>query len=179
MPYGGSLHISKALTNLSIQYKNSEFIAPQFLKDIPVTKENDLYYVYDRQFRINDTLRGNKSASNMVTWGVSTSSYSVEEHALADIVSDRDRRNADMINIDIDTTEFLTDQILLSQEWEAQSLLFTTTSWGSNTQYTTATSWRYNTTTSAPIQNVLSGTGVVVRNSGVKPNMMVIGWSTF
>lgn len=179
MPYGGNLHIAKALTNLTIQYKNSEYIAPMFLKDIPVQKESDLYYVYERNFRIEDTWRANKSPSNQVTWGISTSSYSCDEHALSDIVSDRDRRNSDAINVDVDTTEFLTDKILLTQEWEAATLMFTTTSWGGNAQLATATSWNYNTTTSAPIQNVLSGTGYIVQNSGVRPNTLVIGWDTF
>jgi len=91
------------------------------------------------------------------------------------VVTDRDRDNSDMIQIDTKTTENLTDKILLRKEIETAKALFTTTAFGNNASATTATSWSYNTTTSAPIQNVMSGTSVIVKNSGKKPNTMIMG----
>ena len=180
MAFGGNLHINKALTNISVKYKNNEYIASKVLKDVPVKKESDLYYVHVRDFRLPDTLRANKAPSNQVTWGVSTSSYVLNEHALSDVITDRDRRNADSpISPDIEATELLTDKIQLRFEKEIADLLFTTGSWSNNMTGSTATSWKYNTTTSAPIQNVLSATGLIIKNSGTKPNTLVLGWDTF
>jgi len=180
MPYGGNLHISKALTNISIQYTNENFIADRVLQSVPVLNESDQYYVYNRDFRIDDTLRQRKSPANMATWGVSTSSYSLDEYALADLIPDRDRQNTDApLSLDIDTTEFLMQKILRQKEKIVSDLLFTTTSWANNQAGTTNTSWRYNTTTSAPIQQVLSATGVIIRQSGIMPNKLVVGWSVF
>jgi len=179
MAYGGNLHINKALTNLSVQYKNADLIASQVCKDVPVMKESDLYYVYVRDFRIPSSLRGNKAPANMVTWGVSTSSYSLDEHALADIVTDRDRKNSDTIQLDADTTEFLTDKILLGYERDVADLFFTTGTWSNNVSLDTASSWKYNTTTSAPIQNVLSGTTRIIKSSGVRPNTLILGQDAF
>ena len=42
----GSTRISKALTNLTINYTNGKFIANEVLSDIPVKSESDQYYVY-------------------------------------------------------------------------------------------------------------------------------------
>ncbi|MHA1866625.1 MAG: hypothetical protein ACTSXD_01005 [Candidatus Heimdallarchaeaceae archaeon] len=180
MPYGGNLHISRPLTNISVEYKNPAYIAGQVLKDVYVKNESDEYYVYNPEFRIPETYRANKSPANMISWSVSTSTYSLEEHALADIVTDRDRRNTDKpIDVDVDTTENLTDALLRRTEKMVADLLFTTGTWSNNTTLASTTSWRYNTTTVSPILNVLSATGKILKSSGVKPNSMVIGYDVF
>ena len=180
MAYGGSLHVSRPLTNISVQYKNSDYIAGLVCKDVSVAKESDQYYVYVRDFRVPETKRADKTTAKMVTWGVSTSSYSLEEHALADIVTDRQRRNADSpLQLDADTTEFLTDKIMLSFEKDVADLFFTTGTWANNTSLDTASSWKYNTSTSAPIQNVCSGTTRIIKSSGVKPNTLILGIDAF
>lgn len=179
MAYGGNLHINKVLTNMSVQYKNNDYIASNVCNDVPVAKETDLYYVYVRDFRVPETRRANKAPSNMITWGVSTSSYSLNEHALSDIITDRDRANSDTIKIDVDTTEFLTDKIMLAFEKDVSDLYFTTGTWSNNASLDTASSWKYNTTTSAPIQNILSGTTKIIKSSGVRPNTLILGLDTY
>jgi hypothetical protein len=179
MAYGGNLHINKALTNLSIQYKNADYIAQAICRDIPVLKESDSYYVYVRDFRTPETRRANGAPANMVTWGVSLGSYSCEEHALADIVTDRSRRNSDTIQLDADTTEFLTDKILQAFEKDVADLYFTTGTWSNYAALDTASSWYKNTTTSAPIQNVLSGTSKIIMSSGKRPNTLILGLAGF
>jgi len=176
----GSTRVNRPLTNLSNQYRNEDYIAGKFLKDIFVQKESDLYWVYNSQFRLEETFRANGSPANMATIGFSTSSYVCREHALKELITDTDRSNTDApIILDRDITEFLTDQILLRQESDAATLCFTTTNWGNNTTLTTATSWNYNTTTSAPIHNVLSATGIIIAASAKAPNTLVIGWASF
>lgn len=180
MPYSGNTHIDKALTNLSVKFMNNEYIAPMFMKEISVQKESDLYYIYNTEFDIEDTARANKTAANMVTYGVSYSSYILTEHALADVVTERDRANYDApLDADVDAMENLIDKILLKNEILAAKLLFTTTSFSNNATLTTASAWKYNTTTSAPIQNVLSATGKVIASAGKSPNTMIIGYDGF
>ena len=180
MPYGGNLHINKALTNISVMYKNAEFIGEELLQNVPVKKESDIYYVWNRDFRIEDTLRQIKSPANMVTWGVSTASYVMNEYALADVVTDREIDNADSpFRLKADTTEFLTEKILLDKEKRIADLMFTTGTWGNNASLDTASAWIYNTTTSAPIQNMLSATGLILRESGKMPNTGILGWEVF
>ena len=179
MPFGGNFHISKVLSNLAINYKNADFIADQAFPSIPVQKESDLYYIYVRDFRVQNTFRANKAPANMVSWGISTAAYYLDEHALADIVTDRDRSNSDLGTIEQDTVEFLTSKILVRKEKAVADLVFTTGSWGLYASGSTSTSWNYNTTTSAPIQNVLSGTMAIVKNSGVSPNTMILGMDIF
>jgi len=176
----GSIRINKALTNLSVLYRNESYIANLAIPNIPVTSESDVYWVYSSDFRLEDSHRTNKSQANMVTYSMSTSSYVCQEHALKDIISDTDRDNTDApLMLDKDVTEYLVDKILMRQEVDCATLLFTTTNWSNNKTIATATSWAYNTTTSNPILDVLSATSVINLNSGKHPNTMVIGLAGF
>jgi len=180
MPRQGSSRINKALTNMSVMYKNEDYIARKVLKDIPVAKESDLYWIYANDMRVEETKRANGAQANMATWEASTSSYVAVEHAIKDVITETDRANTDApLELDRDTVEYLTDKVMLREEYEAAKLLFTTTTFSNNTTLNTASSWKYNTTTSAPIQNVLSATGSIIKNGTVKPNTMIIGWEGF
>ena len=175
----GSTRINKALSNISVQYKNDEYIFSKVLKDTNVINESDMYWVYNADYTLPETIRANGAPANMVTWSASTSTYRVDEHALKDVVTERDRDNAETpLSIDRDTVEFLTDKILLRQEYEAQKLLFTTTTFSNNTTFTSGTSWKVATSTANPIINVLSATGKILSSSGKRPNVMVMGWAT-
>jgi hypothetical protein len=178
MPNGGNLHIPKVLNNYAIEYMNENYIFKNFPK-LMVNKESDLYYTFIRDFRIPETKRGNGSEANVKTWGVSTSSYNLLERALKDFVTDRDKENSDSIKLERTTVEDLTDDLMRTLEYEASRVLFTTGTWGNNATLNTASSWNYNTTTSAPIQNVLSGTTVIIRSAGTRPNNLFIGNDTF
>ena len=170
----GSVRNNIALTNLSIQYKNAEYIAGQFVKDIPVIKDNDKYFIYNDDYRLPDTYRANKALANMYTFGVSTSTYSVNQHALKDIITNTDRENTDSpLDLDRDTVELLTDKLMLRYEYDCHSLLFTTTTFSNNATLTSNTSWLYHTVTSAPIQNVLSASSYIIQQSGKTPNVGV------
>lgn len=176
----GSLSISKTLANVSLAFKNEEYIWPKFMKDVPVKNDSGQYWIYNKNFRLENTYRAAKAPANMATWDVSTATYHLDRHALKDAVDQEDRDNADNpIDVDIDTTEFLTDKLMMRMEKDVSDLLFTTTTFSSNATLTTATSWNYNTTTSAPIQNVLSATALLLAQSGKRPNVVLTNFAVF
>lgn len=180
MPQGGNRYISKYLTNYSNKYTNDEYIADKiFTSDVGVKQETGKIAVYNYERLLEETLRANGTPANMATWGMSYTSYAVEEHAIKDVITDRDRRNADsVVQVEQSTIENLKDKIMLRQEKQAADLVFGN-SWSQVTTNTSATSWRSNTTTSNPIGNVLSATGVILRNTGKQPNCMVVGWQVY
>ena len=176
----GSTRISKALTNLTINYTNGQFIAQDILKDIPVQSESDQYYVFSSDRQLPITNRANGALANMVTWEVSTSTYNLTEHSLKDVITKRDMNNAEsQLQLRKVTIENLAEKILLRQEYEAHKVLFTTTTFSSNGTLTSATSMRYVTTTSAPIQQALSASSVILRDSGMKPNKIATNFHGF
>lgn len=121
----GEIHVDKTLSNLSLKYSNGALIADEIFPRLRVRHESDKYFVYGRQDqRIYSTLRGNGAPANQVlSWAATTSTYSCEEYALKDIVTQRDRDNADdALDPEFDATENLTQMILLDRERRAAAL---------------------------------------------------------
>jgi hypothetical protein len=106
------------LTNVSIAYHNAQFIADQVFQPIPVSKQSNKYFIYSKdRFRIMDDARRPGARANEINWTLSTDTYFAEGHALAQAIPDELRANADQaIDVDVDTTETLTDLIYLQRE---------------------------------------------------------------
>lgn len=179
MGYFNTTHLNQALTNVSVRYNWGEGIADMVFPEVPVQKEANSYFVYDADnLRMDETLRANRTEANTTGFDLSTSSYRLEEHALKELVSDRDRMNADApLSLDIDATMHLTEKILVRREFETALLCFTTTTWGQNATVGSATAW--NTSVSNPISDILTATSAVLLNGFIKPNRAVVGWQPF
>jgi hypothetical protein len=106
-----------------------ELIADQVAPRKTVAKESDKYPIYGRQDqRQYSTLRANGAQANQINAFAieSEGTYSCDEHALKDVVTDRDRDNADApIDVEFDTTEGLTAAVLLGRERRVAALCTT------------------------------------------------------
>lgn len=178
MPKKNQLHVDQVLSNVSIRYRNEDYIAMDMFPTIPVKKDTDLYRIFERNFRIPETERADGALANRHDFNVSTASYSLEKHALKDYVSDSQEDNYDMASLRVDTTEELTDVIMRRVEKHAAGL-FTTTSWSLNVSLAAAGQWSANTTVSNPIPIVDTGATTVIANSGFKPNKGILPRSGF
>lgn len=179
MPRSSDIHRNRPLENISLAFKSDRFIASALSPSVPVKHESDTYYVYSQDSLIMpSTLRANGAVANQGTWNVSTSSYTLNEHALRDIVTDRDRNNADTpIKLDVDTTEYLTEKILMRRELTLQQLVQTSTTWGNSTSLTSTLAWSTNTTN--PITQVDSAASLIAQTSGKQPNVIVMSDPVF
>jgi len=167
------LRVDKLLGNISIKYRNVNFIADRVFPFVPVKKESDKIRVYERQFRLPETLRSAKGVAREHNFNVSTSSYLLEQHSLKDYISDRDAENFEVSDLRTAVTEELTDMILLRMEKSVASL-FTSTSWSQNQSLTAAQQWSLDTTTSNPIVRMDTGCSTVLEQSGMMPNYGII-----
>lgn len=167
------VHVDKLLTGVSIKYRNNNFIAMEVFPELSVEQDSDKFRVYERNFRLPETARANKGLAREHSFAVSTSTYVLEEHALVDYISDRDKANYDNADLRVDTTEELTDKILLRLEKSVASL-FTSTSWSQNVSLSAAQQWSADTVTSNPIPQMDTAATVVMENSGFTPNIHIV-----
>lgn len=181
MPLPTQIHRDKALENISIAYMPAAFIADQLIPEVRVQHESDLYYVFSTDhLKLDETVRANGAEANRVTFNMSYSSYFLREHALKDIVTDRDRANADTaIRPDIDATENLTNKILLRKEYDAANLLFDKTNFSNNASLTSTMAFTQDTTLSNPIVQIDSATSKIISSCGMVPNKMIINHDTY
>lgn len=136
------VHINKPLTNLSLGYHPTGFVAEQIFGVVPVQNESDLYYVWDKvsAFNLGRTdgqfsRRADGARSYMLEFGATPDKYQAEEYALKTRITDRQRANADAsLQLEISKIRRVQDLILLDQELRVASILTTTTNFtNSNT----------------------------------------------
>lgn len=173
MPLKSQLHVNQLLSNVSVQYKNSEYIWDKVFPQISVMKDTDLYRVYDRTFRVPETKRAPKGVAREFTYEFSTASYVLEQHALKDYVGVDEEENNDMGSIKVDTVENLTDAIYRRIELSVASL-FTTTNWSLNVSLAAANVFSANTTVSDPVPVFDTAATTIINNSGQTPNFGIL-----
>lgn len=187
-PTISDLHVDAALTDLSVAFaQRSNFKARAAFPVVPVMKQSDKYYVYDRQdwLRSDAGSRAPGTESPGGGWRISTDQYFCDRDASLHFdIADPERANADAaINLDTDGTEYITEQIMLKEEKDWTSGFFTTGTWdgaSSSTDMTgqaapasTATNFRHwNDVQSTPIEDVRGEITAVAEKTGKKPNSL-------
>jgi len=119
--------IDPALSNVSIKYTNSAFIADMILPVVKVSKQTGKYYIYDKSnLRIDATTRAAGAGANEIDFGLSTASFACDDHALKSFVADEIQDQAEAaLNPLIDETETITEKLMLDRENNAATLLTT------------------------------------------------------
>ena len=121
----GYIHDDSVLTGLSVKYTNSEFVGKLFLPEMGVQKETGKYRVYERTgFFKGAPKKADGALTEEVSMAYNEGTYTCYERAIKDIVTDRAMQYADApVKPKMDTTEFLTEKILLSEELDIWILL--------------------------------------------------------
>ena len=172
------------LTNISIQFKNPGYIAEEVMPIIPVKLETSKFFTYDKsRFDAPPAARAERARYARVDWSVTTSTYSANEYGLELQIDDRERQNAiEPLNLDIDTTEILTDMVLNDREKRVQTAVMASASYThSNTlNYSGLTTAWDQGSTSDPITDIaVTGRETIRANTGLYPNTLVLGAKVF
>jgi len=164
-----------------VAFANQSFIANLLSPNVPVKHETDDFFVYSKDsLIIPDTHRADGAEAKEASFNLSTSSYTVQEHALRDLVTDRKRNNADpAIDMEKDTTEYLTEKIMMKKEYDLLTLISTKSNWSAEYSMTSTFAWNANTTLSNPIDFALSAGSTIAKNSGMLPNVCAMDYATF
>lgn len=178
MPNRSQLRIDNLLSNVSVKYRSTQYIAEEVFPVVPVLKQTDKYRVYSRDFRIPETVRATKGRAREHSFDVSYNSYALEWHSLKDSVTDREAENFDLADLRADTTEELTDTIMRRMEKSVADLI-TTTNWSLNVSLAAANAFNANTTVSNPIPIFDTAATTIIGNSGMMPNQAVIPRESF
>lgn len=172
------VHIDKAMTNISIAYRNDNYIAPEIFPVVPVQHMSDQYFVFTRGdwFRNDAGLRAPGTAGPVVDYELDSETYACRPISAMAIVPDEIVANADSpLQPRREATEYATDKVQLFAEIEVAANVFGT-GWASSA--TPSTTW--DSDASDPIGDVETGKEAVVKAIGREPNVMVVGrevWS--
>lgn len=169
--------VDPLLTGVSIGYTNSAYIADLVLPSLPVSRQTDKHFIYDKgRFRVEDNKRGAGANSKEVTLNLTTGlPYFCEDHALKEFVLDEDVDNAAPgMDPMVDATENVTELHMVAKEVEAAALLTDT---GVMTQNVTlsGTSQFSDYANSDPFSVIETGKQTIHAAIHVDPNVAIIG----
>jgi hypothetical protein len=154
------------------------FVASRAFPQVQVQKQSDRYFVYDQAdfFRDQVQRRADGTQSAGTGYSLSTAAYSAEVYALHKDIGDQTRANADdPLDMDMDATRFLTQQMLIRQEVEWASTAFTTGVWGSDV----VPGVLWDAANSTPIANIETGKNAVLTATGYVPNTVIMSYKVF
>lgn len=181
MPTRNQAHQDAALEGISVGYMPAGLIASELVPTVPVNFESDKFYVWSKDnLRLPNTRRADGAKANEVDWNLSTATYVVEEEALAKLVTDRQRKNADAaVRPEINAVKFLKGQISLRKEQDLADLINPAANWSSKTSLTSTLAWSANTTLSNPISFADSAASAILLNASKMPNRCLLDYRTF
>ncbi len=180
MPDVSMVHVDQALTNVSVAYHNTQFVADQVFPAAPVSKQSNKYFVYSKdRFRIMDDARRPGARANEINWTLSTDTYYAEGHALAQAIPDELRANADQaIDVDVDTTETLTDLLYLQREIAIANVVSNPATITQNATLSGANQWS-DSSSPDPVTTVEEAKPVIQQQIGQMPNAMLVSYPVF
>ena len=133
-PTQADLHVNVPLTNVSVAYVQSadSYIADKVFKKVPVKKQSDLYWKYSKSDwrRTDVSKRAPSTETPGVGWTVDTDTYFAHVYGVHKDIDDQVRANADSnFNMDRDSTQFITNQMLLKRDLDWVASYFVTGVW--------------------------------------------------
>jgi len=181
-PTASDVHVNRPLTSISIAWMQNqeEFIADRVFPVVPVQHQGDRYFTYLRDNWFRAFAEKRAPATESVGSGFdldSTPSYFADVFSFHKDVDDQIRANQDqVIDIDRDSTEFVTRDLMLKKELTWAAKYFTTSLWtGSTTggDVTPGTLWDVGGST--PIEDMRAEILATKKTTGFRAQKIVTG----
>jgi len=174
----GSIHIDKALTQISIGFPNNGLVGPALFPSVPVMKQSDKYYIFGREqwLPVPDLRAPGTEANEIPGYKVSLDTYYAQEHALQIPVTDEERENADSpFSPDRDGTDLVTAKIMLGREVAIKNLATTAANYGSGLSVTLAGGQQWSDyVNSDPISDMRTAKLSVHARIFMEPNTVIL-----
>ncbi len=185
-PTPGDVHVNTPLTNMSIAYLQNatNFAATQVFPNIPVAKQSDRYYTYDRGQFNRDEMQERAPSTESFGGGYTvdnTPTYYCHVYAFHKDIDDQMRANADaVLNPDREAMTYVTHKALIKREKVFVNTFFKTGVWGreltgvaSGAAGTNILQW--NDPASTPIEGIRAEKTSMMENTGYEPNVLMLG----
>lgn len=189
-PTPGDVHVNAPLTNISIAFLQNatNFIASRVFPNIPVSKQSDRYYTYDRGDFNRDEMAERAPSTESAGSGYNldnTPTYYAPVYAIHKDIPDEVRANADaVLNPDQEATAFVTHKALIKREKLFVNSYFKggiwTNDWDGVASGPTGNQViQWSDANSTPIENMRAAKRSVLESTGFEPNKLVLGRAVY
>lgn len=185
-PTPGDVHVNTPLTNISIAYiqSSAKFVASLVFPNVPVAKQADRYWTFDRGEFNRDEARERAPGTESAGGGFamdSTPTYYCRVVAFHKDVNDQTRANADsQVNLDRLTTRYVTSKLLIRREKSFVARYFQPGVWAYEFTGVAAAPaagqvLRWSDANSNPIEDIRLAKRTMLENTGFEPNTLTLG----
>ena len=185
-PTPGDVHVNTPLSNISVAYlqQASDFIAGDVFPNVPVPKQSDRYYIYDRGDFNRDEMKERAPGTESAGGGYNldnTPTYFCRVRAYHKDVTDEVRANSDpALNPDNDAAEYISAKGLIKKERIFADTYMVGGVWTNDFDGVAATpganeTLQWNDPTSTPIEDIRAAKTAVKLSGGFMPNTLVLG----
>lgn len=194
-PAPGDVHVNRPLTNIAVAYMQDAkaFVADNVFPNVPVSKQSDAYFTYDREDWNRDEMKDRAPATESAggSYKIGNEAYYARVKGFHKDIPDQVVDNTDNpINHDRDTTNFVTFKALLHREMTWATSYFALSIWqfnvAGNATATGAGTFDpehasnnkllfWSDATSTPIEDVRAACTTVQKRTGYRPNKLVMG----
>ena len=175
-PTGSSVHIDTFLTQVSQAYRPQMLIADKILPVITVTKQSNKIALYGKENlrTIDDNYTPGKRA-HLFDWTVtSADAYLTADYGLEGEIVWNDRDNADEpIRYEADTTENVTDSMLIQYESRVATKLLTTTNYSTSHVVNASGNWT-DYKNSDPVYDLDTSRELIWNESTMEANTLIL-----
>jgi hypothetical protein len=182
MPLISTVKFDALLTTVSLQYQPAPdgYLADLVLPPVPVSLESASFWVYDKsRFDVPDSKRAPRAEYNRVDWNATTDSYLAQQYGLEGEIDDQERKNAAApLDLDVDTTEIVTDMVLNNREKRVADLVTNTANVPQNITLSGTSQWS-DYTNSNPLVDAKNARTAIFAATGYRPNRMIMGYQVF
>lgn len=189
-PTPGDVHVNAPLTNISIAFLQNatNFIASRVFPNIPVSKQSDRYYTYDRGDFNRDEMAERAPSTESAGSGYNldnTPTYYAPVYAIHKDIPDEVRANADaVLNPDQEATAFVTHKALIKREKLFVNSYFKGGIWTNDWDGVAASPSgnqviQWSDANSTPIENMRAAKRSVLESTGFEPNKLVLGRAVY
>ena len=178
-PDVGDIHVNALLTQMSIGYSSEEYVADRVFPPVRVGKQSDLIASYDRDMWLRSVaaVRAPGARARRSGWTVdNTKTYFARNFAIGHAVTFEEVSNADEIyDLEVDATDWVTEQIALVKEIEFATVAFTSGNWTTvRTGASNFTKWS-DYASSTPIEDLRTFARTLRQIIARRPNVLCMG----
>lgn len=179
---GRDLHIDQNLTQIAINYKWAGMVADAIAPIVNVSKESDLYPVFNRGeiMSLESTQRARGAEARKVTRSVSSNGYQVKNYALGMDVFLEDRVNIDAAyeaEMFGGAAQYVTQK--LQMDWDYRILQAVGSASNVSTGFLTGSAWNAATNAGDPISAIFQTIEQLQSRTAQRPNSIVMGWKAW
>ncbi len=189
-PTVSDVHVNRPLTNISIAFMQDtrNFIADKVFPTVPVQKQSDAYFTYDRAYWNRDEMQDRAPATESAGNGYkidADNTYYCAIKAFHKDIDDPTRANADAtLDLDRDATEYVSRKALIKKEKLFVAGYMASAKWtydydGVASSPAANQVLQWNDASSTPIEDVWNAKEYILQLTGFEPNKLVLGYPVY